>query len=47
MAKLKETSESTIILNLIVMNLEKKLKLLLCKFLYKLWMLKKLLYKMG
>ena len=40
MAKLKETSESTIILNLIVMNLEKKLQLLLCKFLYWLFRLK-------
>jgi hypothetical protein len=39
MAKLKETSESTIILNLIVMNLEKKLQLLLCKFLYGLFKL--------
>ena len=34
MAKLKETSESTIILNLIVMNLEKKLQLLLRNFLH-------------
>jgi len=42
MAKLKETSESTIILNLIVMNLEKKLQLLLCKFLYGLCKLRNL-----
>lgn len=32
MAKLKETSESTIILNLLVMNLDKRLQLLLLKF---------------
>jgi IS5 family transposase len=35
MAKLKETSESMIILNLLVMNLDKKLRLLLCDFLRK------------
>ena len=35
MAKLKETSESMIILNLLVMNLDKKLRLLLRKFLGK------------
>lgn len=33
MAKLRETSESTIILNLLVLNLDKRLRLLLCKFL--------------
>ena len=32
MAKLKETSESVIILNLLVMNLDKRLRLLLLKF---------------
>jgi len=35
MAKLRETSESTIILNLLVLNLDKRLRLLLCKFLEK------------
>ncbi len=33
MAKLRETGESVIILNLLVMNLEKRLRLLLCDFL--------------
>jgi len=36
MAKLKETSESIIILNLLVMNLDKKLQLLLRTFLKRL-----------
>lgn len=35
MAKLKETSESMIILNLLVMNLDKKLRLLLRNFMVK------------
>lgn len=35
MAKLRETSESMIILNLLVLNLDKRLRLLLCKFLGK------------
>ncbi len=35
MAKLKETSESVIILDLLVMNLEKRLRLLLYDFLRK------------
>jgi hypothetical protein len=35
MTRLKETSESTIILNLIVMNLEKRLRLLLYKFIFR------------
>ncbi len=32
MAKLKETSESAILLNLLVLNLEKRLRLLFCRF---------------
>jgi transposase, IS5 family len=36
MAKLRETSESVIILNLLVMNLDKRLRLLLCNFLRRL-----------
>lgn len=36
MAKLQETSESVIILNLLVMNLDKRFRLLLCNFLRRL-----------
>lgn len=39
MAKLKETSESVVILNLIVMNLEKRLRLLLYNFLKRYFLL--------